>query len=659
MARGSAQFVLLGVLLVGCIGSIVFVKLSLDETGRDREEPREEWAEQASSRSPTRRDPDPLVEPEPDPPAEERVEEPEEEDSARNDEKPIDERPMAGEYAELTLELVRPKSADERLIVITVTDETIAPMEDVLIVFRANEQIIYRERTDIEGVVEFRPHDDEEGPFRIDAITPYYSPGTLTDVRPGAQRRIELEAQPWIEGRVRAPSKGYGLVTLWTPNGKQTTNVEADGTFAFFGLDPGWHTVRAEVEPYGSDEASFELASGTRQWVDLKVKLRDRVRIFGDITVWPRSGGKAWINGVEVPVTARGRYIFKKAVIGLNEIEVDAPERPLFKARFYVEGRKKSEYDFDFYPEGWITGLVSAEKNNTRLEGAEVRIGIDYLDPHNDDASQFPIERVPLVLTDKKGQFEIRRLELGTTYLISIVKHPHGQFLGRFTAKKLGVHRMKLPTGPFLYGRLRGLGGIPRGATVTARRLLETPQTSIFNVKEWDVTRSERDRKGYYALSGLLADVYLVRVEAPGFGATETVLDLRDGYEGRMDMRLRAGVADRVEDAELLKRLPPVVESGEEVAVERRGITTVLTIDAARMDNAVPFPGVFVRFFENDMEYSAPMSFQESTFDLVGLEEATYRAVLTHPLLKKPIIVDDIKLIRGEPRQVKLRERSD
>jgi len=659
MPRSSSQVAILGLLLVGSVASIVFVVSSFDPAADGRKAPESMWEEPAAYRSrrandaprpadpaqppEARKEPGPAEDPDPEP------------DSVG--EQPVEDRVAMGEMAELTLELMRPKEDEDRRIVITVTDENIAPMEDVLVVVRQGEEMIYRARTDEDGIVEFDPYTDEEGPFRVDAITPYYSPGTETELKPGDHRRIELVVQPWIEGRVRAPSKGQGLVTLWTETGKKTTNVESDGTFAFYGLDPGWYTVRADVDPYGSDEESFSLAAGTREWVELRVKLRKRVRIFGDIEKWSGAGGKVWINGVEAAVSVKGRYIFDKGVIGINEIVIDAPPFALLKARFEIEGRKKSKYDFKLGTAGFIRGLVREAKRSVRVTGAEVRVGIDYNDPQNDDAALFPIGRVPVVLTGPRGEFEIGRLELGTNYLVSIVKHPHGQFLGRFTAQLLGVHRMELPTGPFVWGRLRGLGGIPRGAVVTARRILENPDERQFNVPEWDMTRVRRDNKGHYALSGLLRDVYLVRVDAPGFGSVETVLDLRDGFEGRMDLRIRRGQADRVEDAELLARLPPVIETGEEVEEQERGDSTVLTIDAAREDHQIPFPGVLVRFFEGDMEYSAPMSFTEPTFELVGLPEATYRAVLTHPLLDKPLIIDGIRLVRGEPRTVRLRER--
>ena len=186
---------------------------------------------------------------------------------------------------------------------------------------------------------------------------------------------------------------------------------------------------------------------------------------------------------------------------------------------------------------------------------------------------------------------------------------------------------MELPSGPFVYGRLRGLGGVPHDAVVTARRLLQEPELRQFKQPEWDMTRAERDRKGYYGLSGLLPDLYIVRAEAPGFGSVETILDLRDGYEGRMDLRLRKGHADRVEDAELLTRLPPVVESGADVEEDDRDQATVVTIDATREGGEMPLPGVFVRFFEGEMEFTSPMSFREDKFELVGLPEGTYSSI--------------------------------
>ncbi|MHC4849584.1 MAG: hypothetical protein ACYTEG_14170, partial [Planctomycetota bacterium] len=73
-------------------------------------------------------------------------------------------------------------------------------------------------------------------------------------------------------------------------------------------------------------------------------------------------------------------------------------------------------------------------------------------------------------------------------------------------------------------------------------------------------------------------------------------------------------------------------------------------------ENKVPFPGVNVRFFEGELEFTAPMSFDQDQFDLIGLPEATYRAVLTHPLLEKPIVRTEIKLRRGEPFTIVLRD---
>jgi hypothetical protein len=64
---------------------------------------------------------------------------------------------------------------------------------------------------------------------------------------------------------------------------------------------------------------------------------------------------------------------------------------------------------------------------------------------------------------------------------------------------------------------------------------------------------------------------------------------------------------------------------------------------------------VKVRFFEGDLEFAAPVEHFEEEFDLVGLPEATYRAVLTHPTLARPLVVEPIVLRRGEPVALELR----
>ncbi|MHC4953116.1 MAG: hypothetical protein ACYTGZ_04445 [Planctomycetota bacterium] len=661
MASSALRVGLIFLLAAACVGAIVFVFLSLDEFGRRTQDDEREWEAEfrRSRRADERRRAATLPEPPPETDSGKRAEA---DDSARTEEEEVEERPdevALGELAQLTLELLRPKEDEERAIVVYVSDDSGESMPDVLVVVRDRGELIFRARTDEEGVAEFQPYEDEEGPFRIDAIAPYYSPGYEEEVKPGADVRLVLDVQPWIEGQVIAPVRGQGLVTLYTERGKRETTIAADGSFEFHGLDPGPVTVQADVPPYGSDMQEFNLAAGTRQWVRLRVRLRKRVRIFGDILNWPKEGdSKVWINGARVAVERNGRYTFGKGVFGkMNEIVIDAHKRALFFEYFEVKGRKKSKYDFRLQSESHISGIVSDAKNRAVVAEAEVRVGLDANDPTNDaEALRFPIHLVPVVYSDDKGRFTIDRLIPGNNYVVSIVKHPHGQYLGKFTARTLGVQRMMLPTGPFLFGKLQGLGGVPRNSKVTARRLLEEPDDMKFNVALWDRAESGRDVKGFYGLSGLLPGVYLVRAEAAGYGSMETVVDLTDSFEGRLDLRIRKGQADRVEDSELLQRLPPVVVDAEDVPEEKRGDFTFLTVDTTRAADKVPFPGVHVRFFENDMEFTAPMSYSEAKFEIVGLPEATYRAVLTHGLLDKPIVVDGIQLRRGEPYTVQLEE---
>jgi hypothetical protein len=80
----------------------------------------------------------------------------------------------------------------------------------------------------------------------------------------------------------------------------------------------------------------------------------------------------------------------------------------------------------------------------------------------------------------------------------------------------------------------------------------------------------------------------------------------------------------------------------------------MLTVDTRR-PQAKPFPGVRIRFFEGDLEFTAPVEYFEEEFDLVGLPEATYRAVLTHPTLSKPMVIEPIVLRRGEPFTLEFR----
>jgi len=654
----GGRLLLIALLLAGSAGGIYLLIPSLRDdwvgTGARTEEQRreEEWAKGRRSVPVERQAAPPETPPETGvDPAEEPADKPEEEP------RPISPPEDITDYADLVIELARPKETEERSILVVVTDTQGEPLEEVLIVVRSGGSVVYRERTDDRGVVEFDPYDDEDGPFRIDALAPFYSPTDATEVKPGADVDLVLEAQPWLEGRVIAPSQGHGIVTLFTEAGRETTKVNPDGTFLFEGLDPGWVTVQADVDPYGAASEELELVAGNGSSVSLRVRARNRVRIFGDILNWPGEGD-AFINNVKVAVSANGRYTFKNGVIGRNRIVIDAPGKALFEKTFDVKGRKKSKYDFRVQGDAFIAGRVTA--GGLRVAGAEVRLGIDYNDPLNEDRlERFPLERLKPVFTDKEGRFEVRRLIRGVAYLISVVKHPYGQVVERYTASSLGVHRIELPSKPFIYGRLRGLGGIPHHAIVTAQRLSERDADVKFNVPNWDGSRSERDDKGYYGLSGLLPDVYLIRAEAVGYGSVETVVDLTSGRRSRMDLRLRKGDFGEDDDAELLKRLPPVVEDLDDVDESLRDDGTILTVDARRADDEGPFPGVRVRFFEGETEFTAPMSFREAKFDLFGLPEATYRAVLSHPLLKEPIIVDNIRLVRGDPFTLVLKPKEE
>jgi hypothetical protein len=178
------------------------------------------------------------------------------------------------------------------------------------------------------------------------------------------------------------------------------------------------------------------------------------------------------------------------------------------------------------------------------------------------------------------------------------------------------------------------------------------PEGRLFNKEGWDRSRSERDRKGLYGLSGLLPGAYLVRVDAPGFGSMETVMDLHEGQRIRLDLRVRRGIeVDRDEEA-LLKRLPPAEPEGEGA---RGPDATYLRIDARRPAHEPQIEGVRVRFFDGDLEFAPPMQFDDAQIDLIGLPEATYRAILSHPSLARPIIRDHIVLRRGSTVEVEMR----
>jgi len=569
-------------------------------------------------------------------------------------EEPAEDEEEAAESAELTLELLRPAERQELAVEVTVRDQAGEPVGGALVVFREGVALLYRQRTDLTGRATFEPYEDERGPFRVDAIAHGYSPATAEAVAAGAETQLTLVARPVVEGEVSAPSRGHGLVRLFQGEQERTTTIRPDGSFRFDDLDPGRTTVQAEVMPYGVASEEFFLGAGTTRYLKLRIRSRGITPIYGSIRGW-HGQGEARINGVRVPVSPTGTYQFEKAVIGLNEILVDAPGRALMRERFNVQARAKSNYNFSLHRERMLRGRVMSADTNRPVAGAVVRLGFDRGDPRNERALRFPIDKVPVVRTDRDGHFQIDRLDARLVYIVSIVAQGYGQFVGE-AVPAMGRGRYALPVGPFVYGKLRGLGGLPRGAVVTATPIDPSySQSRSFNVEAWDHSRGERDRKGLYGLSGLLPGSYLVRVDAPDFGSLETVLDLHGQERLRLDLRLRRGQFaedDGRDEVELLSRLPPVVAAeGEGPAPEA---STVLTVDMRR-PQAKPFPGVRIRFFEGDLEFTAPVEYFDEEFDLVGLPEATYRAVLTHPTLVKPMVIEPIVLRRGQPFTLEFR----
>jgi hypothetical protein len=535
---------------------------------------------------------------------------------------------------------------EDRTLRVTVRDVVGVPIPDALVVFREGGSMLYRERTDRDGLALFLPYESEKGPFRVDAVAHGFLPATAEAVAAGVDTELVLEARPIVEGRVQAPGGG-GIVKLWVGDLELDQRIRPDGTFLFEDLDPGYVTVQAEVPPYGADTDSFDLPAGLRRFVALNIREGGETRIHGKLLHWP-GDGTARVDGQPVAVNPTGSYAFDHAVIGVNEILVDAPGTAPFRARFDVKALAKSEYDFRLEREATIRGRVRDAATRRPVADAVVRVGIDRGNPRNDQVPLFPISLVPTATTDSQGRFELTRLDRRLVYLISVVAPGYGQALVEAVPDG-GFLAVDLPQGPFVFGRLRALGGVPRDAVVTARPLEGAVESRVFNVPEWDRARGGRDDKGFYGLSGLLPMAYLLHVEAPGYGAVETVVDFSDGRRLRLDLRLKRGGEVDQDTAELLRRLPPVLNAPDAGTAEE---TTRLGIDVARPPHEVPFPVVRVIFFDQSEEFAPPMEFAEPEFEIVGLPEANYRAVLQHPSLKKPLVREDILLRRGKPYRV-------
>lgn len=651
----------MALLLLGCIAGVVFVFTSLRAPGRawknaesQREaplprapSPRTDGSRAVAPGTPAVEEERPLA---PVPPA--KVEEGV---SAGAEEAPPpaeeegEEKEIEG-AADLILELMPPADPVDRTVHVRVMDSHGAPVARALVVVREGTEILFRARTDGAGLAEFPPYAEEEGPFRIDALAHGFVPGQAPSVAAGADIDVILEYRPIVHGLVRGAEGRKGVVKLYQGTDERSVALAADGTFYFEELDPGQTVVQAEVDAYGADTETFFLEGGTKRYVSMRIRTNNAATIQGTVEGWPGSGSMT-INGLPVAVRPSGNYTFEHAIIGLNEALIDAPGKALLRERFTVKTLQMSFYPFHLKRDGTVRGRVRRMFTNESVQGAEVRIGFDRGDPVNDRVPLFPIDLVPVVTTDRDGRFEVTRLDKRLTYLISIVAQGYGQYFASVLPD--GGHlTVKMPEGPFVFGRLRGQGGTPDEAVVTATPLEGLPLGRLFNKPGWNFARAERDRKGFYGLSGLLPGPYLVRVDAPGFGSIETVMDLHEDERIRLDLRVRRGIeVDRDEEA-LLRRLPPVEFEGE--GAPGAG-ATLLKIDARRPAHEPQLPGLRVRFFDGEKEFAPPMDFDDAQIDLVGLPEATYRAILTHPALARPILRDNIVVRRGFPLEVEMR----
>ncbi|MGQ0614047.1 MAG: hypothetical protein ACT4PV_09950 [Planctomycetaceae bacterium] len=549
------------------------------------------------------------------------------------------------EPARLILRLLKPVERKEGVIAISVVDLFGQGVPGALVVVRQGSELLWRERANRAGEAWFVPYEEEAGPFRIDAIARGYVAATAPAVAPGATVQIVLPLQPAVIGEVRSPAKGEGVVRLFTADGVLTTRIEADGSFAFYELEEGPVTVQAEVPPYGVDAEALVLRAGEQARVRLRIRERDPARLEGEIHGWPGKGDVR-INGAPVDVTATGRFRFEQGVYGVNEILIDAPEKALLRERFEVKPGLVARPSFRLYKESTVKGRVRSARTQRPLAGAEVRIGVDYGNPRNERVLHFPIERVPVLRTDSEGRFEIGRLDARLLYLVSVVAQGYGHGLADVIPNG-GFAALELPEGPFLFGRLRGLGGVPRDAIVTARPLGAPPTRLFFNVPDWDLSTSGRDADGYYGLSGLLPGLYHVRVQAPDFGSLETVVELFAEQRARLDLRLRRGAEVDEEAWELLERLPPSFEEEGDPA-PAPGSRTTLVIDAERPPDQAPFPSLRIEFFYGEDEIRAPEERSGPRFELHGLPEGSWRALLLHSSMRQPVVREGIVLRRGE-----------
>jgi hypothetical protein len=553
-----------------------------------------------------------------------------------------------GEPARVMLELLAPVEQKDRTIAVKAVDAEQTPVEGALVVIRSAASVVYRERTNAAGLMEYTPFVDERAPFRVDAVAHGYAPGVLKNVADGAGVTVVLNSRPMVSGVVKAPTFEGGVIRVFQDGQEREERIQANGTFAVYDLDVGETIVQAEVLPYGSDSERVYLSGGESRYFKFRIKAGKSVTISGSIRPW-NGKGALWINGISVPVSRRGAWTFKKAVWGINKYFVDAPGRALLASRFELKEGLKPDLNFKLLPDAKIKGWVRDARTRRPIANAQIRVGVDFGNPRNDNAPDFPIHRIPVVHTDREGHFEVSRLDVRLMYLVYAVSPGYGARPETIVPTPGTGTNIYLNPEPFLYGKIRTLTPIPRDAVVTVRPLEEPNPKERFNVPDHRVVQSGRDRKGYYHLSGLLADTYVVTIDSADYATQETVLHV-SGSE-RLDFRLRRRGEETL-DIELLTRLPPVFhDEGDMPAAE----VTRLVVDARRPEDQPPFRVVRVEFYFENEEISSPLEFNEAKFDLVGLHEGKWRAILTHPMLKKPIVSDSVELREGEKTDVVLR----
>ncbi len=428
---------------------------------------------------------------------------------------------------------------------------------------------------------------------------------------------------------------------------RRTSQSDPEGRYRFRNLEPGMHFLTAVHKSYSRAEVTVPLIPFDGE-IAQDVTLENGVVVHGYVrgpnktplvgarlTLGPMSIGHMAIlsgdsiHGVDdeslyTSTDEKGYYRLTNVTPGTWNLTAAAEGFGSSTKRnrnIQAKGEERdTDFDFDLEPGAAIAGRVYAP-DRTPIASAQVEI-LGYQDPQSLSAT---------TLTDPKGEFHLPDLVPGAYFLRVRAEGWGEEKLQRVEAPDSAV-QIEMSEQGTVMGRVVSADNRTPVTSFTASLHQYVPQSSTFG-------RAVNEQKfdspdGTFAMKGVEAGLYGVKVEAPGCAATYSAsFEVVQGLATTdVLVRMSSGgsITGKVVDA----------KTGEPIAG-----AAITTHDSTYSDNA------FTRMFANAMPRrttsSKTRTDKDGVFEIALLSPELYQVQIKHP--KFPDHVErNVRVTEGE-----------